>query len=100
MRLTDSITQHTKTVFKKKPCSHIFVSRWAGIMIPRIGMVVQMTETFSQDMFRLVVTALHAGYVQLLEQFAITYVHALYLTQGIGLPRRGKEIIFCEILEL
>jgi len=46
-----------------------------------------MTETFSQDMFRLVVTALHAGHVQ---QLATTYVHALYLPQGITILRRGK----------
>jgi hypothetical protein len=76
MRLTDSISQHTKTMFKKKPCSHIFVSRWAGKIIPRIWIVVQMTGTFSQDMFWLVVTALHADYVRLLQQFATISKHS------------------------
>jgi hypothetical protein len=59
MRLTDSITQHTKSMFKKKPRSHIFISRWARIIVPRTG----MTDTFPQDMFWLVVTRSHASYM-------------------------------------
>jgi len=65
-----------KLCLRNQPCSHIFVSRWAGIIIPRMGIVVQMTETFSQDVFWLVATALQAGYVQLLEKFVTMSKHS------------------------
>lgn len=46
VRLASSIIQYAKTMFKKTPYSHVFVSRWAGILIPRI--VVQKSDYFSR----------------------------------------------------